>query len=103
MRLVERLIAFRTLVPAYIESGLRFSGTFAGGLRYRIHFLRRSEFHLQTLLSILPVFQPPAADAPRRRSPQISARILQMLVAEQNLGPLPVVFFQNGRAPYENR
>src|ERR1700674_1482972 len=103
MRLVERLIAFRISVPAYIESPILLLGTL---IRVRVNgaeSFRRRELHLQPVLRVLRVFQPPAGGASRRRASEIATRIFQMLVAKQNFGPLAVILFENGRPRDENR
>src|SRR5579864_2879687 len=103
MRLVERLIAFRNFVPAYIESRVYLPGNLAGVHVNTVKSFLRSELHLQPILRILPVFQTPASYASRGRAPEITIGIFQMVVAQQNFGPLPAIFFKNGCPRDENR
>src|SRR5579864_1884812 len=103
MRLVERLIAFRNSVPAYIESRILLFGTLLCVRVNGAESFRRRELHLQPFLRVLRVFQPPASDASGRRAAEIAIRIFQMLVAKQNFGPLAAILFENGRPRDENR
>src|SRR6202041_2014924 len=63
----------------------------------------RRELHLQTILRILAVFQPPARNTSRSGISEIASQVFQVLVAKEYLGPLAIVLLQHCRPRHENR
>src|SRR5215472_458041 len=77
---VKRLVAFRLRIPAHTN-----------GQDMRIgDALKRREVKRQSFVVALLVLQAPAAYGGPRSKPQKTLLVFQMLIAAQNLRPLPV-------------
>ena len=103
MRLVERLIAFRIFVPAYIESRKSLLGTLIRVRVCRVKFSAGVNFISSPSFASCVIFQPPAGRRVPGRASEIAIRIFQMLVAQQNFGPFAAILFEDGRPRHKNR